>query len=395
MTCTRRFLFALLSAFILFCGYSAAAAKDEWLQVKSKNFYLVGNASEKDIKKVGVKLEEFRETFRLLFARTNLTSPIPTNVIVFKNDSAFKPFKPKRPDGKAENWLAGYFQSGEDVNYIAVSAEGDDTQMYQTIFHEYVHFIINTNFGRSTVPQWFNEGLAEYYSTFAIENDQVAKLGLTREEHLYLLQQSKLIPLDQLFAVSNRQLHAQGDHSRSIFYAESWALIHYLIQTNKGEGLSKFLNAVMNGVPEEKAFQDAFQINYAQMESELKKYVAKNTYQYHNVTFKNKMTFDLDMQASPYNEAETNARLGDLLYHSNRVDDAEPFLLNALKIDPELNMANTTLGMVKMRQRKYDEAKQYLEKATKGSQSNHLAYYSYAYLLSREGQNEFGMSRGM
>jgi Tfp pilus assembly protein PilF len=389
----RRAVSCFVFTLIFLAAASSAIAKDEWLQVRSKNFYLVGNASEKDIRKVGVKLEEFRETFRLVFANTNLVSSTPTNVIVFKSDAAFKPFKPRRADGKADNFIAGYFQSGEDANYIAVSAEGDDAQMYNTIFHEYVHFLINTNFPKSEVPQWFNEGLAEYYSTFAIENDQIAKLGLPDSNHLYLLQQTKLVPLEQLFKVSNRQLHAQGDHSRSIFYAESWALVHYLIQTNKGEGLSKFLTAVINGTSEEKAFQAAFQINYAQMESELKKYVGKYTFQYHNITFKNKLDFDTGMQTLPYTEAETNARLADLLYHTNRPDDAEPLLLAALKLDPEMSMANTTMGMVKIRQRKFDEAKQYLEKATAGDQKNHLAFYRYAYLLSREGRDEFGYAR--
>jgi hypothetical protein len=151
---------------------ASAAAKDEWLQVRSKNFNLIGNASDKDIRKVATKLEQFRETFRQLFTKTNLSSPIPTNVVVFKSSSAYKPFKPKRADGKIDEFVAGYFQPGEDVNYITLSADGDDADMYGTIFHEYVHFIIDTNFGKSEVPPWFNEGLAEYYQTFAIEKDQ-------------------------------------------------------------------------------------------------------------------------------------------------------------------------------------------------------------------------------
>jgi tetratricopeptide (TPR) repeat protein len=389
----HRLLLVVTSLILLLTFAISTLAKDEWLQVRSKNFFLVGNASEKDIRKVGIKLEQFRETFRLVFANTSLVSTIPTNVIVFKSDSAFKPFKPRRADGKADNFIAGYFQPGEDANYITISAEGDDTQMYSTIFHEYVHFLVNTNFPKSEVPQWFNEGLAEYYSTFAIENDQIAKLGLPDSNHLYLLKQTKLMPLEQLLKVSNRQLHAQGDHSRSIFYAESWALVHYLIQTGKDAKLSKFLLAVVNRTPQDKAFQDAFQITYAQMESELKKYVSKNSYQYHNITFKNKLDFDTGMQTAPYSEAETNARLGDLLYHTNRADDAEPFLAAALKLDPNMSVANTTLGMVKMRQRKFDEAKQYLEKATAGDQKNPLAFYQYAYLLSREGSDEFGYAR--
>ncbi|MGI8638921.1 MAG: tetratricopeptide repeat protein [Pyrinomonadaceae bacterium] len=378
----------LLLAFVFLPN--SVSAKDQWLQVRSKNFNLVGNASEKDIRKVATKLEQFRETFRLLFSQTNLNSAIPTNVIVFKSGNAYKPFKPKRADGKTDNFVAGYFQPGEDVNYITISTEGEDAETYGTIFHEYVHFIVNTSFGKSEVPPWFNEGLAEYYQTFAIEEDLKVKLGLPQSNHLALLQQNKLIPLDTLFKISNYALHQNGDHSRSIFYAESWALIHYLVQSGKTEGLGKFLTLAIKDLPAEKAFQDAFQMSYAQMEKELNKYVGQNSYKYSVITFKNKLVFDAEMQVSPLSEAESNAYLGDLLYHTNRAADAEPYLQQAVALKPDSSMANTTFGMVKLRQRKYDEAKNYLEKAISEDQKNHLAFYNYAYLLSREERDEFG-----
>ena len=382
-------LFALFLLVLCFSPRSVAA-KDEWLQVRSKNFNLIGNASEKDIRKVATKLEQFRETFRQLFNQANLNASIPTNVIVFKSDNAYKPFKPKRADGKTDNFIAGYFQSGEDVNYITISTEGDDADTYGTIFHEYVHFIINTNFGKSEVPPWFNEGLAEYYQTFEIADDQKVKLGLPQSNHLALLQQNKLIPLDTFFKISNYALHQNANHSRSIFYAQAWALIHYLVQGGKADGLNKFLTLAMKDVPSEKAFQEAFQTSYAQMEKDLQKYVSQNSYKYSLVSFKNKLVFENEMQTSPISEAVTDTYLGDLLYHTNRADDAESFLQKAVALEPDSSMANTSLGMVKMRQKKFDEAKNYFEKAISENQKNHLALYQYAFLLSREGRDEFG-----
>ena len=84
-----------------------SAPKDDWIQVRSKNFYLIGNASEKEIRKVGTKLEQFRETFRLLFVNANLTASVPTNVIVFKNSAAYKPYKPRRANGSTDDEIAG------------------------------------------------------------------------------------------------------------------------------------------------------------------------------------------------------------------------------------------------------------------------------------------------
>ena len=159
---SRLVITAFVFSIVLLCSVSARA-KDEWIQVKSKNFFLVGNASEKDIRKVGTRLEEFRETFRLLFTKLSLNSSIPTNVVVFKSDSSYKQFKPKRSDGKIDNFVAGFFQPGEDVNYITLSTEGEDEQTFSTIFHEYVHSIVNINFGKSEVPAWFNEGLQNIF----------------------------------------------------------------------------------------------------------------------------------------------------------------------------------------------------------------------------------------
>ena len=130
--------FSLLSLFfsafvVLFS--TPALAKDQWFQVRSKNFFLIGNASEKDIRKAAIKLEQFRETFRQVFGTVNFTSAVPTNVVVFKSDSSYRPFKPKRNDGKLDNFVAGYFQPGEDVNYITLSAEGTEDETYGTVFH--------------------------------------------------------------------------------------------------------------------------------------------------------------------------------------------------------------------------------------------------------------------
>lgn len=387
---TLSILVLILLNFVFLQTSLSANPKEEWLQVRTKNFNLIGNASEKDIRKAATKLEQFRETFSKLFKNANLNSGIPTNVVVFKSASAYKPFQPKRANGKTDTNIAGYFMPGEDVNYITLSTEGEEAETYGTIFHEYVHFIVNTTFGKSEVPPWFNEGLAEYYQTFEIKDDQKVNLGLLQQGHLNLLSQTKLIPLDTLFKISNYALHENGDHSRSIFYAESWALMHYLIQGGKTDNLGKFLLLLMQNVAPEKAFQDAFQTTYEQMEKELRKYVEQNSYKYLTITLKNKLLFDSEMQVSPLAEAETDAYLGDLLYHMNRQEDAEPFLQKAVALDPNSSMANTAFGMLKIRQRKFDEAKNYLEKAISGDQKNHLAFYRYAYLLSREERDEFG-----
>ena len=382
--------FIYLTLFLILFTASNVVAKSKWVNVRTPNFNLVGDASEKRIREVATKLEQFRTTFRSLFPQAKFNQTVGINVIVFKNKRSYKPFQPKRADGKADKWIAGYFQPGEDVNYITLSIGGTKEDTYGTIFHEYVHFLMDTNFGKSVVPPWFNEGLAEYYQTFQIEKNIKVKLGLPQQNHLRFLNQSKLISLRDFFKIDNRSLHASGGHSRSIFYAQAWALIHYLTLSKQNRNLSKFLNQVMNEVEPEKAFQKIFGYDYKTMEKNLRKYVRQRTFKYNISTFKQPLVFDTQMKVTPLSDAEANAYLGDLLYHTQEYEDAEVYLNKALTLDSNQTMANTSFGLLKMRQGKFDEAKKFLEKATSTGQQNHLAHYNYAYVLSRESHDEFG-----
>jgi hypothetical protein len=139
-------------------GTTNSEAADKWLRIRSKNFLLVGNASESSIRRVGRTLEEFRAGVALVFpAIAQQTSP-PITVLVFKDDASFRPFKPLY-QGKPAN-VAGYFQSGQDVDFIALTA---DTETPRVIYHEFVHSL--TKDTTTALPLWANEGIAEVYST--------------------------------------------------------------------------------------------------------------------------------------------------------------------------------------------------------------------------------------
>lgn len=369
-----------------------AVAADEWISVRSKSFFLIGNAPEREIRQVAIKLEQFHATFKLLFPGTRFDGSGQTNVIVFRNSGSYRPFKPKRADGKADRFVAGYFQPGEDVNYITLSADGSKEDTYGIIFHEYVHFLVDSHFGRSRIPPWFNEGLAEYYQTFEIKDDQKVYLGKIQNEHLFTLQRFGLIPFDKYFRIDNNSLHQNGHNTRSVFYAQSWALVHFLIQGGQNKRLSRFVDLVMKDNPPEKAFQSAFGQTYKEMEGSLRRYVRQRKFQVHLIRFNKKLDFDTQLEIAPLGRADANAYLGDLLYHTREYSDAEIYLKKSLAEDNGNALANTAYGLVRMRQGRFSEAKRFLERAVSGGGSeNHYAQYNYAYVLSRESLDEFGL----
>ena len=376
----RSLLFAITASTLLcLATFSTARAKDNWTSVRSQNFQLIGNASDKDIRLVANRLEQFRTVFALLFPALKLNSPVATTVIVFKSDSSYKPFK-VNPN------LAGYFQPGEDVNYITLTTEkASEDQPFRTIFHEYVHLLVDNTIGAS-LPLWFNEGLAEYYSTFDItdENRKVI-LGELVTNHVLFLRETKLLPLRTLFAVDYKSPYYNEGNKMNIFYAEAWMLTHYLLQGEKQKRrpqLARFVDLIRSNVTVDQAFQEAFQTSVDVFEKDFRSYVQGAKYMATSVTFEKKLDFDSEMQSAPLTEAEAQAYLGDLLLHTRRFDEAETHLQQALALSPDLPMAEASLGMLRVKQKRLEEAKQYLEKAVAANSQNYLAHYYYAYALS-------------
>lgn len=379
--------------FVLISFGAEAFGKDEWLSVRSKNFNLIGNASEKDIRAAGARLEQFREVFRRIFDKVNFNSPVPTTVIVFKDANSYNPYKPLKKDGQIDKAIAGYFLSADDANFITLSMEGDTSEAFETIFHEYTHFWVDNNIGKSDVPPWFNEGLAEYYQTLKIENDQKVVLGSAQKRHLEILSENKLIPFDTFFNTDNYTLAQQGDGGAGLFYAQAWALMHYLQHGEGGSRKSqmyKFLDLVMSGKPAREAFSEAFQIDYATMERELKKYIEQNNYGVSEINFKNRLTFDLEMQTKSLTEAEAKTYLGELLFYFDRLSEAETHFLQVFLLTPNSARANLDLGKIRAKQGKMDEFARFLAKSIELNPNDFLAHYHFARGLSQQGMSEFG-----
>lgn len=380
----KRFIFPLATALCLLLVAPVRASEQAkgWTSVQSKHFLLVGNASERDIRKVAARLEQFREAFLRLLSVEHFDSSVPLTVIVFKDDAAYAPFEPLfsgRPAG-----VSGFFRSSQDVDYITFSADRKHASRPDELaFHEYVHLLVRNSFGHA--PLWFNEGLAEYYSTFEIsDGNKKVTLGNPLGARIQTLRERELLPLETLFKVDDSSPYYNERDKRNILYAESWALVHYLLSGQRRAQLSTYLEQLAKGLTIEDAFRQAFQTDFATLENELRAYIRFKKYPQQVITFDKRLELDLLVHSAPLSEAEAQVYLGDLLLHLDRLDEAAGYLEKAVTLDPGLATAHASLGVLRMRQDRFDEAKKHLEQASLGSQ-NYLVHYYYAYILSREG----------
>jgi tetratricopeptide (TPR) repeat protein len=363
------------------CCVMRVAGKESWVGMRSPNFQFVGNAGEKDVRRVATRLEQFRESLMRLFTSLRFESNVPTRVIVFKDKASFKPFNPRQD--------AGYFQAGEDVNYITLALDSDDA--FSTVYHEYVHLLVNNTAGHA--PTWFNEGLAEYYSTFRVEKDRTVFLGDFIADHIRTLREKQMLSLPTLLGVDHYSPHYNEKNKRGVFYAQSWALVHYLLNGNEGRRagqLTHFLQLLAAGQSIGPAFQAAFQTDVETLEKELREYVRGNSFKERFATFEKELATGA-LTAAPLAETDANAYLGDLLLHTRDYAGAEARLQQALAADPRHPLANLSLGLLRARQNRFREAVQLLQQAAKNNAGNYLAHYYHAYALSRVGLDSTGL----
>jgi tetratricopeptide (TPR) repeat protein len=385
----RLTVFFLTVLVFLLCGAGTTLfARDTWISVRSKHLLVIGNGPDKEIRLVAERLEQFREVVSQRFPKPGLDTAVPTTVIVFKDDASYRPFK------TSEN-NAGYFQPGQDVNYITLSSEArGDQDHFNIIFHEYTHLIVNNSIGSS--PAWFNEGLAELYSTVSITNDQSVVLGRPIRRHVTSLHQNALLPLRLLFQVDYKSPYYNESQKQSIFYAESWALMHFLMLYKGGERAAQtltFLELLRSQEPVDQSCQRAFATSLENLEAELRGYIQQDRYRFVEASFPSRSKPDLHMTSRPISEAEVQAYLGDLLLHSNR-SEAEIYLQNSIALDPTLALAQASLGILRFRQGRMEEALAPLERAVAANSQNALAHYYYASVLARGKQDDVSITQG-
>jgi tetratricopeptide (TPR) repeat protein len=376
--------------FVLITGMLAAPrggfAADKWLSVRTTNFLLVGNASESAIKRVARNLEDFRHGFTTLFPSVVRETAEPITVIVFKDDAAFRPFKPVY-QGKPAN-IAGFFQAGSDANFIALSA---DMQTPHVIYHEFVHSL--TKDIGAPLPAWASEGLAEFYAMFEVDsNGKEMLLGRAMPEHVVLLKQS-LLALETLFSVTQGSPFYNEKTKQGVFYAESWALVHYLMLGNNGQRrpqFSKYLNLLWSGKSIDESFREAFQTEYKVLEGELRNYMGRLAFPAIRYKLREKLDFDREARVASLSEAQGQYYLGDLLLHMNRLDAAEVQLQKAISLDPKFAPSYASMGLLRVRQDRDEEALKFLTQAVQADSDNYMAHYYYAFMLQGAGADQNG-----
>ncbi len=359
------------------CGPTLRGARREvWVEVRSPNFIIVSNAGEKQARKTAIQFEQIHSLFRdTLAVAQGHPSPLIT-VLAVKDEKSLGELLP-------EYWTKGHAHpSGLFIDrlsqyYAAVDIDAKGTNPYATMYHEYYHSLTIPYF--PDLPVWLSEGLAEFFGHTEIVGN-TAMMGMADPGLIEELRNNKLIPLDVLFQVDNTSPYYNEENKTSVFYAESWALTHFLmIGDNQAhrQMLLDYAKELSTGATHEQAAAKAFG-DLKKLQSQLSGYIDKFAFSY----FQSKAPAETpaaELHTRALSDAEAEAYRGGFFAVRGR-PEAKQILQNAVNLDPKLALAHQNLGLAEFFEGNREPALASVSEAVQLDPKNGLTRYLRAYL---------------
>lgn len=277
-------IYALLIG-VAFSASASAAEPSPWLEIHSKHYTVVTDAGEKAGKDIALRFEQMRAVFGSLLMKERLSEPLPLTILAFRNDKSYyqaAPLRNGQPIG-----VPGFFLSGEDQNFIVLNLS--EQEPWRAITYDFGLMLLNFNY--PPVPAWFDEGLAEYFSSIRVEDNsyEIGRdpgLQSTYREHLNtdrgadgsksftdILSGEMWLPLSELLGTKHDATSTNEIGKSAVFAAQSWMTMHYLIHERKLPESGTYFDLVENQhVPVEEAIQKAYGVTATELDHAVKDY---------------------------------------------------------------------------------------------------------------------------
>ncbi|MGB7436540.1 MAG: DUF1570 domain-containing protein [Candidatus Acidiferrum sp.] len=380
----RQFLRAWAFAFLVLLGLpTAISSKDAWIEVQSPNFTVISNAGEKEARKVADQFEQFRAVFHNTFPKLRVDLGKPLIIFAVKNEDSLKTLIPAYWESKGRAHPQGIYMPGEDRHYVAVRTDVETENPYQIVYHEYTHAIMNLNF--RGLPVWLNEGLAEFFANSNIREKDV-EIGKIAPYHLQTLRTERLIPIDTLLLADEQSPYYNEQNHASMFYAESWAIVHYLMldpEARKRQLLTTFMSTWDATGDQLLAAQKTF--------GDLKKFeVAMESYARQQTFYVRRESTEIRGDPKSYASRvlpppELDAQRALFYAHTQRPKEAESAVQDALKADPNLPLAYEAEGFLAYAEQRFAAAQAAFDRAVALQSPNYFPYYFAAEARLRSG----------
>jgi tetratricopeptide (TPR) repeat protein len=370
-------------------GLASEAARAEvaprapWVRVRAPHFELLTDASAEEGRSLARELLRFRTALEALGPPSTEETP-PLTLYAFKDEASFRPFLPVfrgRPQ-----YVGGFAQVGEEGAFAALALTADGGTR-QTAYHEYTHLLLAR--ALPPAPPWLSEGLAEFFSGWRSEEGRLV-VGGAQREHLRLLREEPLLPLEELLRVDyGSPLYNEGGQ-RSALYAQSWALVHFVLlgRGSPPAAALSALGAVARDTGDPVAAVEAMTGEAITLtEQRLREYLERAPLPEWTVE-RPLVEAETEVAIDVPSRAEVECRLGQLLLVRGRATDAAEYLERSLQIDPGFVPAHLSLASLRAQQLEFAKARAHVASAKSLAPRDPKTLYRYADVLVKQALHE-------
>lgn len=397
---------------------TVAFAKDEpkWIEVHSAHFSVLTDAGDRRGREITLRMEQMRAVFGQLLLKNKLQMPVPITVIALKSDKQYGMVAPAK-----QSMAGGFYVPGSDRIYIVLNLFEADP--WRAVAHPLAHYFLNYNY--PPAQGWFDEGLAEYFGSIQIGKqveiggdpelapewhedafDEMRRDPNVPQSLTQLVSSPVWLSMVDLFTMKHDGSGTREGTHNTLYYAQSWMVVHYLVNKNKMPEVGTYFDLVVNQkVPVEKAMVQAFDMSPAQMEEAVKTYFktlsglgialdqAKKAI-VDSVDARQPVHFslpfngdDIGMAVTSVKDEEARAVIGDVMARLPEHRDQALRNLQQLTADPKDNeAAHRGLARDDIHQKKFDSAADELQKATELNPRDPWIWYYRAALKYQKAQ---------
>jgi tetratricopeptide (TPR) repeat protein len=357
-----------------------------WIEIQSPHFTVLSNAGESEGRNAALHFEEIRALFQHLYPDLRVDSGKPTIIFAIKNEDSLKLFIPSYGQNSKAMRIGGFYSRSYDKDFAVTRTDVRDTGPlgFRNVYFEYTQAFFHYNF--RGLPLWLDVGLGEYYGNTDIENEE-ASVGMANEDELRLLKEATLLPIDQLVTIDRTSpLYNTAEHS-GIFYAESWALVHYL---NNSAGvrdqdlINKYLHTLHATDDPIQAASQSFG-DLKKFSASLEGYIHRLGFEYHRVSLQSRLP-EKDFTVRTLSPAEGIVAQADFLLRNGHLPEGLERLHEVERLDPATPGYHSEFAHYHLLKADYANAEKELQLAMAANPNDISAHIDMAYVyLRRDG----------
>jgi TPR repeat protein len=334
----------------------AVAAERPWVEVRSPHFQVLSDAGDRSARDVALRFEQIRGAFSSVGSKLRLDAAQPLTVLAARDERSLRQLLPHYFEGKGRARPGGVFLPLPHRTFVVLREDlaGEDDSGHSVLFHEYVHLLQSLNF--RTLPVWLAEGLAEFYAHTTVEKNRVL-LGRPSPYHVALLRDRHLLPFPEFFAVDRLSPHYNERDRVSIFYAQAWAVTHWLLLGEKGANrprLQKFMERLHEGATAADAAREALGAP-EELRGTLDRYLLKFAFYVQTLPALRIEPSDYTTRAVSAGEMAAWRALLHLAF--GRTEDARRDVEQALRLAPEASVSHEASAQLLASEARLPEAR--------------------------------------